>query len=52
MSNSLVLALIAVAISLVAVLLAVRSRGPRVTHIHTRRPDTDADAGDDKSQES
>ena len=48
MSESLALALIAVAISLVAVILAVRMSGPRGTTIHTRRDDD----GDDKSQES
>ena len=43
MSNALVLAFIAVGISLVAVLIAVRSRGPRVTQIHTRRDDKSDD---------
>ena len=55
MSESLALALIAVAISLVAVILAVRMSGPRVTTIHTRRPtntNDDTSDGDDKSQES
>jgi hypothetical protein len=42
MSNALVLALVAVAVSLIAVLLAVRSSGPRIT---TRRDDDkDGDA--------
>jgi hypothetical protein len=40
MSNALILALVAVAVSLIAVLLAVRS-GPRVTTIETRRDDDD-----------
>ena len=49
MSNALILALIAVAVSLIAVLLAVRSAGPRITTIETRRPtDTDNDKSDDE----
>ena len=41
MSNAMILALVAVAVSLIAVILAVRSGGPRVTTIETR------DDGDD-----
>ena len=48
MSTALVIALLAVAISLMVVVIASRS-GPRITTIHTRREDDD---GDDKSQES
>jgi hypothetical protein len=40
MSTALVLALLAVAISLLVVVIASRS-GPRVTHIETRRDDGD-----------
>ena len=39
MSNALILALVAVAVSLIAVLVAVRSRGPKITTIETRRED-------------
>ena len=42
MSNALILALVAVAVSLIAVMLAVRT-GPRVTHIETRRDDKSDD---------
>ena len=48
MSPALAIALLAVAISLLVVVIASRS-GPKVTHIETRRDDT---SDDDKSQES
>ena len=53
MSNA-TIALIAAAVALIAVLIAARNSGPRVTTIETRRPtDTDTDTSDDdKSQES
>ena len=43
MSNALILALVAVAVSLIAVLLAVRSSGPKITTIETRTDDDDED---------
>ena len=49
MSTALAIALLAVAVSLIVVVIASRS-GPRVTHIETRRDDHSSD--DDKSQES
>ncbi|MEO7654890.1 MAG: hypothetical protein ABIS23_04300 [Sphingomicrobium sp.] len=45
MSNAFILAMVAVAISLIVVLIASRS-GPRITTIETRRDDDSAD--DDK----
>jgi len=48
MSNT-AIALIAAAVALIAVILAARGSGPRVTTIETRRDD---DRDDDKSQES
>ena len=43
MSNALILALVAVAVSLIAVLLAIRGSGPKITTIETRRDDKSDD---------
>ncbi len=53
MSTALVIALLAVAISLLVVVIASRG-GPRITTIETRRPSETNDdrSDDDKSQES
>jgi hypothetical protein len=42
MSTSLMLALVAVVVALIAVVIAARRSGPRVTHIETRG-DSDGD---------
>jgi hypothetical protein len=42
-SPAFLLALLAVAVSVVAVIIATRSSGPRVTHIDTRRNENHGD---------
>ena len=44
MSDTFILAALALAVSFIAVVLAIRGSGPRVTHIETRRKDDDEDS--------